>query len=30
MYLTPAPEPASEPKPGDPDFWDKMKEKLPK
>jgi len=24
MYLQP------EPKPGDPDFWDKMREKLPK
>jgi len=30
MYLQPAPEPQPEPQPGDDDFWDKMKEKLPK
>lgn len=30
MYLQPAPEPTPEPQPGDDDFWDKMKEKLPK
>lgn len=30
MYLQPAPEPQPEPQPGDPDFWDKMREKLPK
>ena len=30
MYLQPQPGPVPEPKPGDDDFWDKMREKLPK
>ena len=30
MNLQPQPAPSPEPQPGDDDFWDKMKEKLPK